>query len=72
MNGAAILNSDNRGDPAINLKDRTYALGSGITSNTVPVFFPEKVVPLIGIGGEAESVGPDISLPSGRTSRFQQ
>ena len=45
---------------------------AGIPSDPVPVFFPEKVMLLIGIGGGAESVDPDIAVPQGRTYWFQQ
>ncbi len=72
ISGAAIFNWDNPGDPTINVNDRTYTLGAGIPSNPVPVFFPEKVMLLIGIGGGAESVDPNISVPQGRTYWFQQ
>jgi len=72
ITGAAIFNWDTPGDPTINRADRTYALGSGIPSNPVPVFFPEKVMLLVGVGGGAQTVDPSITVPQGRTYWFQQ
>ena len=72
ITGAAIFNWDNDAGGNITLGDRVYTLGSGIPSNPVPVFFPEKVMLLVGVGGGAEAVDPNIALPQGRTYWFQQ
>ena len=72
ITGRAIFNWDTPSDPTINRADRTYGLGSGIPSNPVPVFFPEKVMLLVGVGGGAETVDPDITVPQGRTYWFEQ
>jgi type IV pilus assembly protein PilY1 len=73
ISGAAIFNWDNSTDSnTLTHNDRTYILGSGIPSNPVPVFFPEKVMLLIGIGGGAEAVDPEITVPKGRTYWLQQ
>jgi type IV pilus assembly protein PilY1 len=72
VTGAAIFNWDQSGDDAITVADRTYALGAGIPSSPVPVFFPEKVMLLVGVGGGAEAVDPDIIIPRERTYWFQQ
>ena len=72
ITGAAIFNWDNDPGGNITVGDRIYTLGSGIPSNPVPVFFPEKVMLLVGVGGGAESVDPQIALPQGRTYWFQQ
>jgi hypothetical protein len=72
VTGAAIFNWDNDAGGNITAGDRVYTLGSGIPSNAVPVFFPEKVMLLVGVGGGAEAVDPGIALPQGRTYWFQQ
>jgi type IV pilus assembly protein PilY1 len=72
ITGAAIFNWDNDAGGNITAGDRVYTLGSGIPSNAVPVFFPEKVMLLVGVGGGAEAVDPGIALPQGRTYWFQQ
>jgi type IV pilus assembly protein PilY1 len=72
ITGAAIFNWDESGDDAITRTDRTYALGAGIPSSPVPVFCPEKVMLLVGVGGGAETVDPEIIIPRERTYWFQQ
>ena len=73
ITGEPIFNYDNSADPNNLTKgDRTYALGAGIPSNPVPVFFPEKVMLLIGVGGGAEAVDPEIAVPQGRTYWLEQ
>ncbi|MDF1819076.1 MAG: PilC/PilY family type IV pilus protein [Immundisolibacteraceae bacterium] len=52
--------------------DRTYALGGGIPSSAVPIFQEQGVTLLIGTGGGAESVDPDIALPRVRTYWYQE
>ncbi len=72
ITGAAIFNWDESGDGQVTRSDRVYTLGSGIPSSPVPVFFPEKVMLLVGIGGGAETVDPEIVVPRQRTYWFQQ
>jgi type IV pilus assembly protein PilY1 len=73
ITGDPIFNWNNSSDPTNLTKgDRTYALGAGIPSNPVPVFFPEKVMLLIGVGGGAEAVDPEIAVPKGRTYWLEQ
>ena len=52
--------------------DRTYALGGGIPSSAVPIFQKQGVTLLIGTGGGAESVDPDITLPRVKTYWYQE
>ena len=52
--------------------DRVYALGGGIPSSAVPIFQKKGVTLLIGTGGGAESVDPDIELPRIRTYWYQE
>ena len=59
-------------DDAFETGDRTYSLGSGIPSSAVPIFQEQGVTLLIGTGGGAESVDPDIALPRVRTYWYQE
>lgn len=59
-------------DSAFETGDRTYALGGGIPSSAVPIFQEQGVTLLIGTGGGAESVDPDIALPRVRTYWYQE
>lgn len=59
-------------DSALEKGDRVYALGSGIPSSAVPIFQKQGVTLLIGTGGGAESVDPDIALPRVRTYWYQE
>ncbi|RLA15042.1 MAG: hypothetical protein DRQ52_02760 [Gammaproteobacteria bacterium] len=52
--------------------DRIYELGGGIPSSAVPIFQDQGVTLLIGTGGGAESVDPDINLPRVRTYWYQK
>jgi len=73
ITGSAIYNWDQSNNTGhLGHKDRTFILGSGIPSNPVPIFFPEKVMLLVGIGGGAKAVDPEISIPRGRSYWFQQ
>ncbi len=73
ITGAAIYNWDSsNGAGATGTSDRSFTLGAGIPSNPVPIFFPEKVMLLVGIGGGATAVDPDIVIPRGRSYWFQQ
>ena len=74
ISGEAVFNWDlTTADPSnLTYGDRTHKLGAGIPSNPVPVFFPEKVMLLIGVGGGAEAVDPQITVPKGRTYWLQQ
>ena len=59
-------------DASFETGDRTYSLGGGIPSSAVPIFQDKGVTLLIGTGGGAESVDPDISLPRVRTYWYQE
>ena len=59
-------------DTAFETGDRTYELGGGIPSSAVPIFQEQGVTLLIGTGGGAESVDPDIALPRVRTYWYQE
>ncbi len=68
LDGSAVMNWDGVGDDTnLTKSDRTYGLGSGIPSQAVPIFQPEGITLLIGGGGGATSVDPDIGLPRTRT-----
>ena len=68
LTGAAAQNWDEAGDDTnLTQSDRTMTLGSGIPSQAVPIFQKEGVTLLIGGGGGATSVDPDIGLPRFRT-----
>ena len=59
-------------DPARNVNDRTHTLGAGIPSSAVPIFQEKGITLLIGGGGGATTVDPDIGLPRTRTYWFNQ
>jgi type IV pilus assembly protein PilY1 len=64
LDGSAVQNWDGVGDDTnLTKSDRTYGLGSGIPSQAVPIFQPEGITLLIGGGGGATSVNPNIALP---------
>jgi type IV pilus assembly protein PilY1 len=68
LNGAPVQNFDGVGDDTnLTQSDRTFSLGSGIPSQAVPIFQAEGVTLLIGGGGGATAVDPDIGLPRFRT-----
>ena len=68
LNGAAAYNWDETGDDTVTTKsDRTYALESGIPSSAVPIFQEKGITLLIGGGGGATTVDPNIALPRVRT-----
>ena len=68
LNGNAVENWDGVGDDTnLTKSDRTFGLGSGIPSQAVPIFQPEGITLLIGGGGGATSVNPNIALPRVRT-----
>ena len=68
LDGSAVQNWDGVGDDTnLTKSDRVFGLGSGIPSQAVPIFQPEGITLLIGGGGGATSVDPDISLPRVRT-----
>jgi type IV pilus assembly protein PilY1 len=71
VTGAAIFNWDNDPSGELTKNDKSYTLGAGIPSTAVPVFFPDSVQLLVGVGGGAESLDPDIPKPQGRTYWFQ-
>ncbi|MDX1433218.1 MAG: hypothetical protein R3286_12290, partial [Gammaproteobacteria bacterium] len=68
LNGAAVFNWDGIGDDTNLTKgDRTYTLGAGIPSSAVPIFQPEGITLLVGGGGGATTIDPDLALPRQRT-----
>jgi type IV pilus assembly protein PilY1 len=68
LNGAAAYNWDGIGDDTNLAKsDRTQTLGAGIPSSAVPIFQEEGISILIGGGGGAKTLDPDIELPRERT-----
>jgi type IV pilus assembly protein PilY1 len=69
LNGAAVYpNWDDVGDDSnLTKADRTYTLGGGIPSSAVPIFQEEGITLLIGGGGGATTIDPDLALPRQRT-----
>ncbi len=68
LNGAAVFNWDGVGSPtSLAATDRTYTLGGGIPSGAVPIFQPEGITLLVGGGGGATTIDPDLALPRART-----
>jgi type IV pilus assembly protein PilY1 len=71
LNAQPKFNWDQVGDIA-SRADRIYQLAAGIPSGAVPIFQEEGVTLLIGVGGGAETVDPNIALPRARTYWFQE
>ena len=71
LTGAAELDWDDIVD-TLSKADRILVLGSGIPSGAVPVFQEAGITLLIGTGGGAASVDPNVVLPRTRTYWFQQ
>jgi type IV pilus assembly protein PilY1 len=68
LNGAAVFNWDGVGDElTLAATDRTYSLGGGIPSGAVPIFQPEGITLLVGGGGGATTIDPNLALPRQRT-----
>ncbi|MEE9602441.1 MAG: hypothetical protein V3V75_03985, partial [Thermoguttaceae bacterium] len=68
LNGAAVFNWDGIGDDTnLTKSDRTQTLGAGIPSSAVPIFQEEGISLLIGGGGGAKTIDPNIALPRART-----
>jgi hypothetical protein len=69
LNGAAVYpNWDDVGDDFnLTKADRTYTLGGGIPSSAVPIFQEEGITLLIGGGGGATTIDPNLALPRQRT-----
>jgi type IV pilus assembly protein PilY1 len=68
LNGAAVFNWDGVGDDTdLTTSDRTQTLGAGIPSSAVPIFQEEGISLLIGGGGGAKTIDPDLALPRVRT-----
>jgi type IV pilus assembly protein PilY1 len=73
LTGAVVFNWDEAdGTDTLTVSDKSYALGTGIPSSAVPIFQEEGITLLIGGGGGATTVDPDIELPRGRTFWYQQ
>ena len=68
LNGAAVFNWDGIGSAtSLAASDRTHILGGGIPSGAVPVFQPEGITLLVGGGGGATTIDPNLALPRART-----
>ncbi len=68
LNGAAAYNWDGIGDDTnLSKSDRTYTLGAGIPSGAVPIFQEEGITILVGGGGGATTIDPNLALPRART-----
>ena len=74
ITGAALFQDWNEDgvDDAFEKGDRVFALGGGIPSGAVPIFQQKGVTLLIGTGGGAKSVDPDIQLPRVKTYWYQE
>ncbi len=73
LNGAPLeaWNDLDGDDTTLSKADRAYALAGGIPSQAVPIFQPEGVTLLIGGGGGASAINPDIELPRSRSYWYQ-
>ncbi len=68
LNGAAVFNWDGIGSVvSLAASDRTYTLGGGIPSGAVPIFQSEGITLLVGGGGGATTIDPNLALPRART-----
>jgi Tfp pilus tip-associated adhesin PilY1 len=68
LNGEAVFNWDGVGDDTnLTKSDRTFTLGAGIPSSAVPIFQEEGITLLVGGGGGATTIDPDLALPRART-----
>jgi Tfp pilus tip-associated adhesin PilY1 len=68
LNGAAVFNWDGVGSiTSLAASDRTYTLGGGIPSGAVPIFQSEGITLLVGGGGGATTIDPNLALPRART-----
>ena len=73
LSGAPVFNWDTADNgPKLTVSDRVYTLGAGIPSSAVPIFQEEGITLLIGGGGGATTVDPDVELPRGRTYWYEQ
>ena len=70
LNAEPRFNWDGLGEIA-SKADRRYQLAAGIPSGAVPIFQQEGVTLLVGVGGGAETVNPEIALPRAHTYWFQ-
>jgi type IV pilus assembly protein PilY1 len=59
--------TEQTGDNTLNKADRTVDLGGGIPSELVPVFQETGVTGLVGVGGGAKDIDPNIKLPRVKT-----
>jgi type IV pilus assembly protein PilY1 len=68
LNGAAVFNWDAVGSvESLAASDRTYTLGAGIPSGAAPIFQSEGITLLVGGGGGATTIDPNLTLPRTRT-----
>ncbi len=71
LNGAAGYDWDGPDADAHTLSDRFLPLGSGIPSTVAPLFQPEGVQLIVGTGGGASVIDPNIQLERARTYWYQ-
>jgi type IV pilus assembly protein PilY1 len=69
LHGGAAINWNDPSNPLEDptKDDRYMELGAGIPSEAVPVFQEEGVTIIVGTGGSATSIDPNIKLPRYRT-----
>jgi len=73
LTGGVVFNWDDAdGTDTLTASDKTFTLGAGIPSSAVPIFQEEGITLLIGGGGGATTVDPEIGLLRGRTYWYQQ
>lgn len=67
LNAAAVFQEWGGENDALETADRVYDLGAGIPSAAVPIFQKKGITLLVGSGGGATSVNPNINLPRVKT-----
>lgn len=73
FNAQAVYKNWSGADPdAYETPDRIFGLGGGIPSGAVPIFQKEGVTLMVGGGGGATSIDPNIDLPRVRTYWYQE
>lgn len=73
FNAAAVYKNWSGSDPeAYETRDRIHGLGGGIPSGAVPIFQQNGVTLMVGGGGGATSINPNIALPRIKTYWYQE